>query len=82
MTGNTFGVAICKLSSTVFQICNVVISKDLPTKYMPLSKRKKKMSPKVLEFGTKYGMTQAFGCVVGTHVPVQCPSENSQDSYC
>ena len=27
-------------------------------------------------------MTQAFGCIDGTHVPIIRPIENSQDPYC
>ena len=30
----------------------------------------------------KYGMTKAFGCINGTHVPILRPIENSQDCYC
>ena len=30
----------------------------------------------------KYGMTKAFGCINGTHVPILRPIENSQDYYC
>ena len=24
----------------------------------------------------------AFGCVDGTHIPIKCPSDNSQDYFC
>ena len=27
-------------------------------------------------------MTQSFGCVDGTHIPIKCPAENSQDFFC
>ena len=30
---------------------------------------------------SKFGMTQAFGCIDGTHIPIQCPIENSQDFF-
>ncbi|XP_065666450.1 uncharacterized protein LOC136087492 [Hydra vulgaris] len=37
---------------------------------------------KVAEFESKFGMIQAFGCIDGTHVPIVCPFENSQDYFC
>ena len=27
-------------------------------------------------------MIQAFGCIDGTHIPIKCPRENSQDFFC
>ena len=39
------------------------------------------MRKTVAEFESKFGMTQAFGCIDGTHVPIQCPIENSQDLF-
>ena len=27
-------------------------------------------------------MTQAFGCIDGTHIPIRSPSENPQDFFC
>ena len=34
------------------------------------------------EFEAKFGMTQAFACIDGTPIPIECPSENSQDFFC
>ncbi len=39
------------------------------------------MQTTVAEFETKFGMTQAFGCVDGTHVPIRRPIINSQDYF-
>ena len=39
------------------------------------------MRKKISEFETKYGMTQAFGCIDGTHIPISCPNKHSQDYY-
>ena len=39
------------------------------------------MQRKVSEFEAKFDMTQSFGCVDGTHIPIKCPAENSQDCY-
>ena len=40
------------------------------------------MREKVAEFEAKYVCIQAFGCVDGTHIPVNRPAENSQDYFC
>ena len=40
------------------------------------------MRKKVAEFEAKFGMTQAFGCIDGTHITIQCPIQNSQDFFC
>ena len=33
------------------------------------------------EFEAKFGMTQAFGCIDGTHIPLKATTVNSQDYY-
>ena len=37
---------------------------------------------KIGEFEAKYGMIQAFGCIEGTHIPILCSTEHSQDFFC
>jgi hypothetical protein len=39
------------------------------------------MREKVSEFELKFGMTQAFGCIDGTHVALKRPPGNSQDFF-
>ena len=39
------------------------------------------MLSKISESEDKIGMTQAFGCVDGTHIPLKAPTVNSQDYY-
>ena len=39
------------------------------------------MKTKVAEFESKFGMTQAFGCVDGTHIPIRRPYIDSQDYF-
>ena len=39
------------------------------------------MLPKTSEFEAKFGMTQAFGCIDGTHIILKAPTVNSQDYY-
>lgn len=81
MTANSFGVAICTASAVIRQVCTA-ISKHLGPKYLYLPMDVDSMRKKVAEFETKFGMTQAFGCIDGTHIPIQCPVENSQDFFC
>ena len=81
MTANTFGVAINTASSIITEVCEV-ISEKIGPKYVHLPKSKESMQRKVSEFEAKFGMTQAFGCVDGTHIPIKCPAENSQDFFC
>ena len=39
------------------------------------------MLSKISESEAKFGMTQAFGCVDGTHIPLKAPTVHSQDYY-
>lgn len=81
MTANTFGVAINTASAVITEVCQAISTK-LGPKYIHLPRNKESMERKVSEFEAKYGMTQAFGCVDGTHIPIKCPAENSQDYFC
>ena len=81
MTANAFGIAICTASTVIFEVCQA-ISKNLGPTYIHLPKDEDEMRQKVSEFESKFGMTQAFGCVDGTHIPILCPVENSQDYFC
>ena len=81
MTANSFGIAVCTASAVIIAVCKA-ISKFLGPKYIYLPKNQNDMRKKVSEFETKFGMTQAFGCIDGTHVPVRRPLVNSQDYFC
>ena len=39
------------------------------------------MLPKISEFEAKFGMTQAFKCIGGTHIPLKVPTINFQGHY-
>ena len=77
MTGNTFGIHQCTVSKTISDVCEAV-SKELGPKYLHLPRNKQEMRHKVSEFELKFGMTQAFGCIDGTHVPIKRPIANSR----
>ena len=80
MTANSFGVAICTTSLVISDVCNA-ICKHMGHKYLHLPRTLDEMRETVSEFETKFGVTQAFGCIDGTHIPIQCPVENSQDYF-
>ena len=81
MTANSFGIAISTASAVITDVCNA-ISRYLGPKYIFLPKDIDSMRKKVSEFVTKFGMTQAFGCIDGTRILIKCLSENSQDYFC
>ena len=64
----------------ILQFCNAVTT-HLGPKYLHLPRTVDEMQTTVAEFETKFGMTQAFGCVDGTHVPIRRPIINSQDYF-
>ena len=80
-TANSFGIAVNTASAAVSEVCQA-ISNYLGPKYLHLPKDEESMRVKVAEFEATFGMTQAFGCIDGTHIPIECPSENSQDFFC
>ena len=81
MTANCFGVAVNTVSLVINEVCNAITC-QLGPKYLYLPKTEDEMRKKVAEFESKFGMIQAFGCVDGTHIPISCPVENSQDYFC
>ena len=80
MTANSFGIAINTASSIIFEVC-YAITKYLGPKFLHLPKTEDEMRKKISEFEAKFGMTQAFGCIDGTHIPISCPSKHSQDYF-
>ncbi|XP_047144707.1 uncharacterized protein LOC101236227 [Hydra vulgaris] len=81
LTANCFGIAVNTVSLIITQVCENIVYHLGPI-YISLPKTKTEMRQKVAEFESKFGMIQAFGCIDGTHVPIACPVENSQDYFC
>ncbi|XP_047135363.1 uncharacterized protein LOC124812576 [Hydra vulgaris] len=81
MTANCFGIAVNTVSSIITQVCENIVYHLGPI-YISLPKTETEMRQKVAEFESKFNMIQAFGCIDGTHVPIACPVENSQDYFC
>ncbi len=80
MTANTFGISTPTVSHVIFEVCKTITT-ILGPKYIRLPKDEDEMRRKVAEFEGKYGMTQAFGCIDGTHAAIRKPLEHSQDFY-
>ncbi|XP_068757287.1 uncharacterized protein [Montipora capricornis] len=69
MTGNTFEIHQSTVSNIVLEVCDTI------TKHLG----PEEMQRKVSQFELKIGMTQAFGCIDGTHVRIKTPSTDSHD---
>lgn len=80
MTANTFGIHQSTVSKVIIEVCTC-ITKYLGPRYLRLPKTEEEMKQKVSQFELKFGMPQAFGAIDGTHIPIQRPTENSQDYY-
>lgn len=80
MTANTFGIHQSTLSKVVEEVCYAFVTFMVP-KLIKLPKSQDEMLVKISEFEAKFGMTQAFGCIDGTHIPLKAPIVNSQDYY-
>jgi hypothetical protein len=81
MTANYIGIHVSTASKTIHQVCKA-ITQFLAPKYLKLPKTQSKMQEKISEFEVMFGMSQAFGCIDGTHVPILRPVDNSQDYFC
>ena len=81
MTSSAIKIAACTASAVIISDCKV-ISKYLVPKYLFLLKTQTEMRDKNTEFESKFGVKQAFGCIVGTHIPIHCPIIYSQDFLC
>ena len=65
----------------VFEVCDA-ITKHLGPEYIHLPRNAEEMHGKVSEFELKFGMTQEFGCIDGTHIPIKTPTIDSRDYFC
>ena len=72
MTANTFRIHQCTVSKTIVEVCRAINLHLGPT-YLSLPKDVDEMRRKVSEFKLSFGMTQTFGCIDGTHIPIKRP---------
>ena len=71
----------CLRNSSVYSIHAHTLSVrddqyDTGTKVLTLTKNTGEMRRKVSEFEIKFGMTQAYGCIDGTHIPLKRHPQN------
>ena len=81
MTANDFGVAINTANSVIYEVY-LAFSQNLGPQYIRLPKTREEMRENVSEFESTFRMIQALGCIDGTHIPIKCRMENSQDYFC
>ena len=81
MTANTFGIHQSRVPKVVLEVCDA-ITKHLGPKYIHLTQTAEEMQRKVSQFELKFGMTQAFGCIDGTHFRIKTPSTGPHDYFC
>ena len=80
MTANGFGVAFCTVSVVVRKVC-YIITNVLGPKYIKLPTTNEQINELVTGMENKYGFSQGFGCVDGTHITVTQPTENPHDYF-
>ena len=79
-TANTFGINQFALTKVITKVCSAVVIYMVP-KLIKLPNSQDEMLSKISEFEAKFGITQACGCIHGTHIPLKAPKVNSQDYY-
>ena len=79
MTANIFGIALSTASKIIHEVCKA-ITEHFGSKYIRLPRMEEEMIQKASEFESRYGMTQAFGCIDGTHVPILRPQIHQQNT--
>ena len=80
VVANTFGIHQCTVTKTIMEVCTA-INTLLGPAYIHLPRNKEEMRNITSQFALKFGMTQAFGCIDGTHVQVKRPESDSQDFF-
>ena len=64
MTANTFGIHISTVSKIIKEMCSAISYKLLEPTYVKSPQTEEEMIEKAAEFVSKYGMHQAFGCII------------------
>ena len=80
MTASTFGIQQFTLTKVIKEVCSAIVTYMVP-KLIKDPNSQDEMLSKISEFEAKLGMTQAFRCIDGIHVPWKAPTLNAQDYY-
>ena len=79
MTANT-GIARCTVGQCVQEICSI-ISKKIGPSLIKFPTEKEDVVKATSSFLSCFGFPQTIGCVDGTHIPINAPTENSHDYF-
>ena len=79
LTANTFGVSVPTVSQTIKSVCHA-INKHLGPRYLKIPKGDE-LQQSVTCFLEKFGFPQVLGCVDGSHIEIEKPTENSQSYF-
>ena len=66
MTANLFRIATSTVFKGIYEVCHA-ISKILCPKYIKVPRTIEEMRNLIMNFKSKHGFSQAFGCINGTH---------------
>ena len=77
-TANTLGIHQCIITKVVKEVCSATVTYMVP-KLIKLPNCQDEMLSKISEFEAKFGMTQAFGCLDCTHIPLKARTVNSHN---
>ena len=80
MTANTLGINQSTVCEVVLEVC-IAATKYIGPKHLHLPKTVEEMKLKVSQLKVKSGMSQAFGAIDETRIPIQRPMENWQDFF-
>ena len=68
MTASTFGIQQFTLTKVIKEVCSAIVTYMVP-KLIKDPNSQDEMLSKISEFEAKFGMTEAFRCIDGIHVP-------------
>ena len=80
MTVNAFGVVLSTVSVTVHKVWSV-ITRILGQRYIKMPNTEQEMKNLVQGMENKYGFSQTFGYIDGTHIQIVQPKENRHDNF-
>ena len=80
MTDNTFSIHQSTVPKVILEVCQS-ITKYLGSKFLCLHKIEEEIKENGFKFEVKFSMPQAFGAINGAHIPIQSPTENSQNYF-
>ena len=78
MVANQFGIAKSTASLTIRQVCSA-INEILGPRLIKFPSLREEVEATMAGFKRKFGFPMVLGCIDGTHIPIQQPTENASD---